>query len=543
MTLQIILPLLTLMAFAWFLYQRLLTYLQYFQQEEYDNKRFLQWLLNDRVFDRRVSLVILVAAVLSLVTWTAWFLIIVAAAFCFAAYTEIDPRRMGKKKLLLTRRAQRILWLAYGLAILFAIGAFVCSSAAASPMASLSIMVWLLPVHLIPLVLVVSNLLWQPYEMSVQKAFWQEAKDKMDALNPFVIGITGSFGKTSVKHILGHILQTSTETFWTPGSVNTPMGNTRIIREQLTPEHRYFIVEMGAYGPGSIDRLCKLTPPDMAVITAIGAAHYERFKSLENVATAKFELAHAAIAKRSDAKVITHSKVTEFPAAKAFQARYGDNVLLCGDNEGTALQVKSVQQTVNGLKVDIVYQGQLHTLEAPLFGLHHGQNMAIAFLTACQLGLQVEAIKTALKSVPQVKHRLNVQKQPNGSFVIDDAFNSNTDGFIAGMALLDLLAKHYKGRRILVTPGMIELGEKHDAEHAAVASAAVLNTDFVLLIRSERIPSFRDTYLQKKSADQQLIELDSFAEAQDWMQQNLQPNDVILLENDLPDRYERKLVL
>ena len=254
MTLQTLLSLCILTAFCWFLYKRLLTYLQYFQQEEYDNRRFLQWLLKDKVFDRRVSLTILVITGLSMVIPSVWWLIIVALAFCFAAYFEANPQHTGKKKLILTQRARRILWLAYSIVVFFA---------ASSSITVFSTIVWLVPIHLVPFALVISNVLWQPYEMFVQKKFWREAKDKMDALDPFVIGITGSFGKTSVKHILGHILQTSTETLWTPGSVNTPMGNTRIIRERLTPEHRYFIVEMGAYGPGSIDRLCKLTPPDM----------------------------------------------------------------------------------------------------------------------------------------------------------------------------------------------------------------------------------------------------------------------------------------
>ena len=544
MTLQTLLSLSILTAFCWFLYKRLLTYLQYFQQEEYDNRRFLQWLLKDKVFDRRVSLAILVMTALSIVISSAWWLIIVTLVFCCAAYFEINPQYIGKKKLILTQRARRILWLAYSMVVFFAAGVLVYVSIFAySAMALAWIIIWLLPIHFIPFALVASNLLWQPYEISVQNKFWREAKDKMDALDPFVIGITGSFGKTSVKHILGHILQTSTDVLWTPGSVNTPMGNTRIIRERLTPEHQYFIVEMGAYGPGSIERLCKLTPPDMAVITAVGAAHYERFKSLETVAKAKFELAYAAMAKRDDAKVITHSKVTKFSAVEAFRAQHGDHLLLCGDDEGLALQIKSVQQTVDGLNVEVVYQGKPHILEAPLFGLHHGQNMAIAFLTACELGLQVEAIKTALKSVPQIEHRLNVQQQTNGSFIIDDAFNSNTDGFIAAMELLDLLAKYHGGRRILVTPGMVELGTKHSADHATVASSALKYTDIVLLICPDRIPSFRDTYLKSKSAHQQLIQLNFFAEAQNWMQQNLRAGDVILLENDLPDRYERKLVL
>src|SRR5206468_4274303 len=119
------------------------------------------------------------------------------------------------------------------------------------------------------------------------------AHSKLQRLNPVVIGVTGSYGKTSVKHILGHVLETAGPTLITPGSVNTAMGIARVIRERLAPHHRYFVVEMGAYGIGSISRLCALTPPKIGIISAIGKAHYERFRSLEAVARAKFELAEA----------------------------------------------------------------------------------------------------------------------------------------------------------------------------------------------------------------------------------------------------------
>ena len=164
-----------------------------------------------------------------------------------------------------------------------------------------------MPLWAVPFTLVLGNILMMPLESRTQRKFWTEAHTKLKRLRPMVIGITGSFGKTSVKHILGHILSMHARTLYTPGSVNTVMGNTRIIREQLKPGVRYFIAEMGAYGIGSIKRLCDLTPPDFGILTTIGEAHYERFKSLETVAQAKFELSEAVIAK--DGKMIVGEEV------------------------------------------------------------------------------------------------------------------------------------------------------------------------------------------------------------------------------------------
>src|ERR1700683_3694665 len=152
-----------------------------------------------------------------------------------------------------------------------------------------------------------------------------------------VIAVTGSYGKTSVKHILGHVLETAAPTLITPGSVNTAMGIARVIRERLQPHHRYFVVEMGAYGPGSIRRLCALTPPKMGIVTAIGMAHYERFKSLEAVAAAKFELAEAVAA--NGGKTIAAADVLAFAAPRRFAAAHPDLLLAVGSEANAGVTV------------------------------------------------------------------------------------------------------------------------------------------------------------------------------------------------------------
>ncbi|MCP4923281.1 MAG: UDP-N-acetylmuramoyl-tripeptide--D-alanyl-D-alanine ligase, partial [bacterium] len=371
-----------------------------------------------------------------------------------------------------------------------------------------------------------------------QQKYWEEAKEKLDTHQPFIIGITGSFGKTSVKHILGHILQMTAPTLWTPGSVNTAMGITRIVRERLTDKHKYFIVEMGAYGPGSISKLCKLTPPDMGLITAIGPAHYERFKTLETVTEAKFELAHNVIKKNKSGPVIVSNAILKFPAAEGFATLHPENLIVCGSEDTCALLVHSIDQTPKGLDVRLTWEKKKYTLKAPLFGLHHGENIALAFAAACRLGVDPETIITALKSLPQIAHRLEVKPQPNGSVLIDDAFNSNPAGFKSALTLLDTLGKHHGGKRILVTPGMVELGKSHDGEHEKISKQALKTTDIVLAISPKRIKRFVNTYEKGMSKKQEIVICKTFADAQKWMAENVSAGDVVLLENDLPDLYE-----
>ncbi len=525
--LELVLTILVPVAAVAFTMRRLLTYLHAYQQEEYDSRLYFRWLWEKRTFDKRLSgLLLLVGLILLFAPHPDWLeSAMVAALFLVFALREKDPRKEGaKKKLVLTQRARRI----FSFALL--INAMIIAGAA-FPHTPL---LWLIPVQLIPFTLALANFALKPFEDAVQQKFWTEAHNKVTELNPTVIGITGSFGKTSVKHILGHILQSAAPTLITPGSVNTPMGVTRIIREQLEKRHKYFVVEMGAYGPGSIKRLCDLTPPDLGVVTAIGHAHYERFKTLETVATAKFEMAEAAIAK--DGRMVAHEDTLGYEKPGALHKTHPDRFTKVGPSMEADIRILDTRQSAGGMQVDIRWQGEQYTLEAPLYGLHHGSNMAIAFAIGITLGLPPAHIVTALKTCPQIAHRLEVKPRGSGGLLIDDAYNSNPGGFRAALDMLDLLADGR--RRIVITPGMVEMGKAHDEEHEKIGNYAAAKTDIAIAVQPNRIPSFVSAYGAAKSDKQQLVTVSSFSEAQAWLALHGKDDDVILLENDLPDVYE-----
>jgi UDP-N-acetylmuramoyl-tripeptide--D-alanyl-D-alanine ligase len=427
--------------FLWFALRRLMTYLHIFQQEEYDNKRFIDWILENRVFDKKLSAALLAITILSSILPGWLILILMMAAFAGIGWLELDPREKGKKKLSLTQRARRIL----GTSMVFT---GIISFFVQGPL------FWIIMVQILPLMLPLANLLLALHERKTQKKFYDEAVEKLKSVRPNIVAVTGSFGKTSIKHILGHILKTAAPTIITPGSVNTVMGITRIIREQLEPHHRYFVVEMGAYGPGSIETLCKLTPPDFGIISAIGHAHYERFKTLETVAQAKYELAQAVMKKNG--KTVVHDSTLRFPYTKLMAEQHAENFIICGDLDTSTVQISSATQDEKGLTVTITWDGKDYTLKAPLYGLHHGQNMALAFTAAVSIGMTPEDVIAALATTPQITHRLELKPQPDGSILIDDAYNSNPQGFKSGLDLLKTLKKD--GRAILITPGMVELG-------------------------------------------------------------------------------------
>jgi len=226
-----------LIGFAVFAARRLLTYLHIFQQEEYDGPRFLRWLVHSGAFDRRLSLAIIVVGAAQLIAGKSapdWlFPALIGIACLGAAAIERDPRKDAKKALAMTARAKRIYLVSLGLLAAIGVAAALTTDIA---------LVWLLPVQLVPVALAGATLLLAPSETRVQRRYWQEARTTLKRIDPMVIAVTGSYGKTSVKHILGHVLETAAPTLITPGSVNTAMGIARIGREQLRPQHRYLVV-------------------------------------------------------------------------------------------------------------------------------------------------------------------------------------------------------------------------------------------------------------------------------------------------------------
>lgn len=537
--LHIILTILLITSITIFTIKRHLTYLHIFQQQEYCNYRFSGWIVSNKIFDKRLTGTLCLMFIINYfslkyinLTWhyvldfAGEYILFILAILTFA-YLEKDPIKSAKKKLVMTSRANRIYYLSLfvnligNLILLFNVhlqNYFIAL---------------LLTIQLIPVYILLANLLLMPLEKHFQQKFWQEAKQKILSHKPFIIGITGSFGKTSVKHFLGHILGQTDHTLITSGSINTSMGISRVIREELNTVHKYFIVEMGAYGVGSINEICKLTPPNFGIITAIGAAHYERFKTLETVANAKFELAESVINNSQDSKcrIVIPEQALNTDYAKQYLQNHKQyfNVL-------EQKQLSNVTQLKTGIAMDLQLDGVIHHIETPIFGLHNVSNICIAFIAAHNLGIPVPTIINALKTMPQINHRLEV-KQQNNCTIIDDAYNANPDGFKSGLELLSFLHEP-PGRRILVTPGLIELGEKHHSEHLTLGELSAKHVDIAIIVNPNRIKSFVSGFKQHTTDENKLINVSTFKEAQDWLNINCQAKDTVLFANDLPDLYE-----
>ena len=458
--------LLLVASLGYFFHMRGKAMLMFFQQEEYDARRITAWWWQNRAFDRLTSLALVFIYLIELGfgfrSLEAVMIVAYAAALAFYAGAARSRAVLAaaKKPLVMTERARRI-HLMYLVLAVAAIAGIILISGSLGYLAGKILFLLLLQAPLFLVLL--ANKLLAPIETRVRALFLDEARQRLQEVSPKIVGIAGSYGKTSTKHILAHILSAAEPTLATPGSVNTEMGITRILLQDLKAEHRFFVVEMGAYGPGAIARLCALTPPDLGIITSIGLAHLERFGSEDKVFESKFELAEAV--SRNGGRTIVNAPRLPAGTLEGASALADSLLPLHHEEVGegrAAARIASREVTRAGLRIDLemTANGSMLRLEAPLFGAHQAENVALAALAALELGVSEEIIKASLKTLSQIRHRLEVLPAKDGPTVIDDAYNSNPAGFAAALHMLDLFAEP-AGRRYLITPGMVELGREH----------------------------------------------------------------------------------
>lgn len=512
-----------------------LRFMLFFQQEEYDNRRFLRWWIRTRSFETRVTGLCLLAGAFIAALRLAGYSIYepgvpIAASAGVAALASRIRTGEGKKPLAVTQRVKRIVAVS---AVPYAGCLAALGFAVPHPLIHSNPLLAAVPALLaMPLWLVLGNLFLAPFEARIRRRYMNEARAILRDVNPTVIGITGSYGKTSAKHLLAHVLASHAPTLATPGSVNTLMGITRVIREKLTRDHLYFIAEMGAYGPGSIQRLCDFTPPSVGWVTTVGLAHYERFKSVETVAMAKSELPRSL---PKDGLAILFG---DNPHCRAMAEATDAEVYFYGEDASAGrldCRLAEKELTPDGIRVVLECLGKTHSFVMPLYGSHQALNAAGAFLAAVKLGVPAFTAVAAMQTAPQVRHRLEVRRDPGGVVTIDDAYNSNPAGFESALEVLRVLPG---GRKILVTPGMVELGGKAREEHEKIAALAAPVCDIILVVAPSRIPWFAPALRENGFPAEKLLEFPSLAPAREWLGKNLLSGDAVLFENDLPDLYE-----
>ena len=434
--------------------------------------------------------------------------------------------RKGKKPLVYTARVKRMF---VTIAVVTA-AVIIASAAVFFPQHHESVaLIILLGLYLVSEYMVLlANFINKPIELGVNAYYTRDAKRLLAACDDLtIIGITGSYGKTSVKYFLNTLLRAKYNVLMTPESYNTPMGVVKTIRGSLRATHEIFICEMGAKWVGDIKELCDIVHPQHGVITSIGPQHLESFKTLDAVKATKFELADALPAdgmlflNGDDENIRDHGSTR--PAIRYSLGGEGDYVAtdVTVSDRGTAFTVTAPN-------------GESERFSTRLLGRHNVLNITGAIAVSHKLGIPLSALKGQVRKLEGVPHRLELSEK-NGATVIDDAYNSNPSGAKAALETLAL----FDGYKILVTPGMVELGEKQEELNRAFGAEAAEVCDYVALVGWRQAQPIKAGLLDAGFDEAKIFVADSIEEAltRVYALSSGEQKKVILLENDLPDNY------
>ena len=525
-------------ALFWLGSVRVRTLLAYFQQEEYDAARFFSAWREIRLFDLLASAALILAIALLFVGLSAPILLLVVA-LVLAGIAWRERRVRFKKPLVMTERAARLFRLALVLAGIVAV-AGVGLAAAYLPLA-LQFPVAVILIQALPLALVVANALLKPGEDRRNQAFIDEAVAKLAGYKGIRIGVTGSFGKTSVKHILGQLLAIDAPVFYSRGSINTVLGLTRHIRQRLQPAHKYFIAEMGAYRRGSIKRLAEFVRPEIGIVTAVGEAHLERFGTVADTAKAKAELAEFVCA--HGRTVIVTEAVAALETFASLRAQHPEKFVVCGTGKDADLRLVGTSLTGAGRAIDIGFDGTELHLVSPLLGGYSALNICLCVATIRAVAPEIlPYLAGAIADLEQIPHRLEKRESVSGPLILDDAYNANEAGMREAIDTTRILAGERGGRAVIITPGIVELGDNHDSVHRSLGEKAGAACDIVHVVNAARIPSF---VAGAESAGHAGVKTHpSLAAARAALDKDeLGTKDVLLYANDLPDVIEDRRIL
>ncbi|MDO4754026.1 MAG: UDP-N-acetylmuramoyl-tripeptide--D-alanyl-D-alanine ligase [Bacillota bacterium] len=388
-----------------------------------------------------------------------------------------------------------------------------------------------------PLMLLLANIVNRPMERAINNRYYREAKQCVENA-PFlkIAAITGSFGKTSIKNILGDMLKYDFNTVVPPSSFNTKLGLTKVIRAELIPTTQVFIAEMGAKKIGEISETTQMLTPDVSLITTVVGQHLETFGSIENIIREKSEVYRAL--KPGSTAIINYDdrKMMQVAVPEGVHKLY---ISTKATPYAPSMYVEEVHVGGSGSRFVIVDNRDAeHVVRIPvktsLLGEHNIFNILASAAMALTLGAKVTSIVTAAENLVPVKNRLSTRVE-RGITILEDAFNSNPVG---AKAALDVLSLMDTDKRVIITPGMIELGDDEKEIHMEFGKQIAQVCDEVVLVTKKRTIHIYEG-LKNSGYDMSKVTIVSgMRDALKMIHRICKAGDTVLIENDLPDVFE-----
>ena len=378
------------------------------------------------------------------------------------------------------------------------------------------------------LTIYIAALIISPIEILIKKHYEKDAINILNANSNLIkVGITGSYGKTTTKNIVTDILSDHFYTLMTPASYNTPMGITRTIRGELKNIHEVFVCEMGADHVNDIKYLMKMVQPKYGIVSSIGPQHLNTFGNMDNIIREKMQEIEMLPGDGVGIINLDNEYIANYPIQNICKI-----VSVGVKNQNADLRALNVKYDASGSSFDVDINGELYHFNTKLLGEHNITNILCAIALALELNIDVKDIVKSVANLRQVEHRLELKKI-NGFTFIDDAFNSNPSGSISAVNTLSIMP----GERVIVTPGLIDLGASQKKFNYDFGKHMVKKVDFVILVgKNQTAPIYKGLKDYGFDMDKVLV-VDKVKDGFDYIYSHFTVNDTILLENDLPDAF------
>ena len=490
-----------------------------FQLASYRNSRYFRWLVPGNIVSIKR---IFALAMLATVFVPGYWGIGIAAGITAAAWLHCFGEKF-KTPLVYTMRVKRLF--ATNILLFAIIATFAVLFAGTWAMAITGVALLLSNI-----IMLLANIVNTPIEKAINRHYYNDAKRIIQSNKGLiVIGVTGSFGKTSTKNYLAGVLAQKYNVLVTPGNFNTLLGVIRTIREHLRPYHQVFIVEMGAKQANDIKEICDLVHPTIGIVTAVGEMHLETFKTVENIQNTKFELINSLPADglgviNNDSPYISSYKGITRPCKLIRYAVEAD-----GDYKAT-----DVRYSASGVSFTLNSGEQFNSR---LLGAGNLLNILAATAVADHLGVPVNKQKNAIARLQPVEHRLSM-KVSNGITVLDDAYNSNPQGAKMALGVLKGFTVSQGNKRIVITPGFVEMGTRQAQANKELGRTIAVSCDYAIVVNATNRDAIKSGIEEGGMSEERYFLADSLNHAHAHLAQMLKAGDVVLYENDLPDNFK-----
>ena len=513
-------------------------HLHMMQQNLYnENNRYIRWILkNNKSFLSIELLTILISIITILIKIDTnillmFTILIISIVFLVSglSWRRLIKTDQNKKKLVITARVKRLIFTIFILYLVPIVFLYLYNLLS-------MVLVLCIMTYLNAFIVFIAMIINTPVEKCVYLHYKSKAQRKLKSMNNLkIIGITGSYGKTSSKNILSDILNIKYNALPTPKNLNTFNGLIMTVNNHMDKFTDIFIAEMGAYVKGEIRRLCKLVKPKYGILTRIGTAHLETFGSQENIQKGKFELIESL---PSDGFGILNG---DDPLQVSYKLKNNVKIIWIGiDNNDVDVRAENIKCSSKGTSFDVVLKNDKnkYKFETKLLGNHNVYNILAGIACGIEFGIDMESLQKAVAGVRPIEHRLEIKKIGNFN-MIDDAYNSNPTGAENACKVLGMMP----GIKIVVTPGMIELGAKEDEYNKTFGTQIADVADYVVLIGDKKTKPIKEGLLEKKFDKDKIIVFNDVREAYPFIgniANNNKEEVYALFENDLPDTYNEK---